>query len=167
MHRAIRTQIDQLGDDYSRAGALDCTSSKDMARQEFKDDADINIMLSRFGVNQQQRTTTPFGEADYTIDLQQAMHSINQTQRAYQRMDPEIKRIYPTYEQFIKGVATGDLKKDLARIAQEKNPSHEEGEIRRELERQKKKEQLQRDDEAAEIAAQHRVKKTPAAEVKP
>lgn len=167
MHHAIRTRHDERGQEYSRKTALDCSDSKDMARQEFKDDADINIMLSRFGVNQQQRTMTQFGEADFTIDLQQAMHSINETQRAYTRMDPEIKKIYPTYENFVRGVQTGAVEKDLERINNERKPAQEQEEIRREIDRQKKKEQLQRDDEAAEIAEQHRVKRTPTAEVKP
>lgn len=120
MHYAIRTQQDRRGDEYGKKTALDCSQSKDMARQEFKDEADINIMLKRFGVMQQQRTTVPFGEADYTIDLQSALHSINDTQRAYARMDPEIRKIYPSYQKFVQGVMSGSVKNDLERIKKEK-----------------------------------------------
>lgn len=116
----MRTQTDGLGRQYSKRGGLDCSQSKDMARQEFKQEADINVMLSRFGVNQQQRTTVQFGEADYTVDLQQAMHSINETQRAYARMDPAIRKIYPNYQKFVQGVMAGAVSKDLARLETER-----------------------------------------------
>lgn len=153
-----RTQNDGMQQAYSIAGGLDCSptgtieGNKDMARQEFKDDADINRILRNFGVENQQRTMVQFGEADYTIDLQQAMHSINDTQRAYEKMDPAIKGIYPTFEKFIRGVRMGAVEKDLERLALEKIPAQQKAEIRRELEREKTREQLLRDDDADRVA---------------
>lgn len=170
MHKATRTQIDEMGDYYSALASLDCSveGNKDMARQEFKDEADINTILRNFGVNNQQRTMVQFGDADYTIDLQQAMHAINDTQNAYQKMHPEIHKIYPTYEKFIRGMQTGAVAKDLERIESEKIPANRKAELRTEIDREKERAQILRDDEAAKIAEDHRQgRTTPKPEEKP
>lgn len=157
MHKATRTQNDDLGDHYTVATGTDFSEdtpeNKDMARQEFKDDADINNLLKRFGVDNQQRTVTQFGDADFTIDLQQAMHSVNDAQRAYSRMNPDIKKLYPTFDRFLRGMNSGDLAKDLQRLNDEKIPVQQTAEIRAQMARENRRLELERDDEAARIAA--------------
>lgn len=155
MHHAIRTQHDKKGDEYSRKVVLTCEGSKDVARQEFKQDADINVMLSRFGVNQQQRTTH-FGQQDFTIDLQQGLNAIEETKRVYNRMSPDIKKIYSTYEKFIVGIESGAVAKDMERLDNEAKPTLEQQEILRDIKRGRVKDQLLRDEEAANIADKHR-----------
>lgn len=135
---------------YTREG------NKDMARQEFKDESDINVMLSRFGVQDQQRTAIKFGEADYTIDLQQALHSVHDARRAYQRMDPQIHELYPSFEKFLRGMDSGSLAKDLTRLDEERKPAARKAELRTEIDREKERAQIVRDDEAAKIAEDHR-----------
>lgn len=115
----FRTQTDRRGLEFSRAGGLDCSTSKDMARQEFKDDADINVLLSRFGVNHQQRTLQ-YGEMDFNIDLQQATHAVRDAKDAHSRMSPEIQALYPTWQQFVSGIASGRVADDIYRLDQEK-----------------------------------------------
>lgn len=110
--RSIRTQIDDKGDEVSRATILDCSASRDMARQEFKDDADINVILSRFGLSTTNRTPT-YGEIDYTLDLQTALGAIAQSQSAYRRLSPELKAKYPTWQKLVNAMASGHLAKDL------------------------------------------------------
>lgn len=162
MKIAYRKQNDGLQDEYSIQTGLDCSieGNKDMARQEFKDDADINNLLKRFGVENQQRTTIPFGEADYTIDLQQAMHSVSDAQRAYSRMDPAIKKLYPNFEKFLRGMNSGDLARDLERLETERRPAAQEAEIRQDLAKERRREQLLRDEEAERIARDFKEGKT-------
>lgn len=121
MHHAIRTRHDERGQEYSNRFAISFVDTTSVARQEFKDEADINIMLKRFGVNHQQRTLT-FGEQDYTIDLQAALSAIDQSKRVYARMAPEVKEIYPTWQKFVSGLNSGALAKDLERIEKAKAP---------------------------------------------
>lgn len=155
MRKIFRTQTDNRGDYYSQATALDCNieGNKDMARQEFKEEADINNILTRFGVHDQQRTMIHFGEADYTIDLQQAMHSVHDAQRAYSRMDPEIRKLYPSFDKFLRGMSSGDLAKDLERITEERKPQVETMEIRAQMSREKRRKDLELDEQAAAAAA--------------
>lgn len=166
MHPAVRTRYDKKQLEYSRRGGLDCRNSKDMARQEGKADADINIMLKRFGVNQQQRTLN-YGEQDFTIDLQQGLKAIEETRSVYEGMTPDIKKIYPTYEKFIAGMRSGSVAKDMERLEREAEPTKQQKEILRDIERGKIKDSLIRDQEAAEIAEQHKrgtAPKTPKSE---
>lgn len=114
-----RTQTDKLNLTYSRRGGLDCTNSKDMTRQEFKEDADINVLLSRFGVNHQQRTLT-YGEIDFNIDLQSATHAVRDAKAAHSRMSPEIQALYPTWQRFVTGIANGKVADDIARLDADK-----------------------------------------------
>lgn len=153
MKLKYRTQNDNLGDELSILTGIDCSNDKDMARQEAKDDADINIMLSRFGVNHQQRTLT-FGEQDYTIDLQQGLAAIEQTKRVYHRMADEIKAIYPNFEKFVQGMRTGAVAKDLERIDQAKMPEQERQAVQAEIRKERTKAQVLRDEEAANVAEQ-------------
>lgn len=167
MMHAKRTQHDGKGLQYSKSTAIDCTGSPGRTRQEFKNEADINIMLARFGVNHQQRTLT-FGQQDFTIDLQQGLASIEQTKRVYARMSPEIKELYPTYEKFIVGMESGQVALDLEKLDQAAIPARETAEIRGQINRERTREQLLRDDEATRIANEFRTGQPPAkAEGKP
>lgn len=72
MHPAIRSQTDTDQELYSDEAGLDCSNLPDTARQEFKREADINDLLSRYGVGLPQKPTR-FAEADFDMDLQQAL----------------------------------------------------------------------------------------------
>lgn len=109
MHKAIRSQADDLQLTYSQLTAVDTTGWEDVARQEFKVEADINEMLKRFGVISNQRPIQS-GEIDYTIDLQQAIEAVNEAKRVWQRMPPEIKAAFPTWQSLLNAANTGDLK---------------------------------------------------------
>lgn len=116
MPKALRTQYDDLQDDYSLLGGLDCSDSKDMARQEFKDESDVNMILARFGVDSFQAKQPLFGETDYDIDLQQALAAIKTAKEVHHGLPPELRKIYPTWRSMLNGANTGDLKKDMDRL---------------------------------------------------
>lgn len=108
MHPAIRTQQDGLGDIYSVNGGIDA-SQGDVARQEFKADADINLMLAKFGVFAPQKQVY-FGDVDYGIDLQQALAAIADAKQAWQVMPPEIKKEFPTWKELLNALESGQIK---------------------------------------------------------
>lgn len=109
MHKAIRSQADDLGDFYSQVAGTDTVGWVDMARQEFKADADITSMLARFGVMTPQRPLQ-FGEVDFSIDLQQAISAVTEAKRVWERMPPEIKADFPTWQTLLNAANSGELK---------------------------------------------------------
>lgn len=109
MHKAIRSQADDLQNEYSASTASDPTDWDDVARQEFKVEADVNEMLKRFGVVSNQRPIES-GEIDYTIDLQQAIAAVTEAKAVWQRMPAEIKADFPTWQALLNAANTGDLK---------------------------------------------------------
>lgn len=122
MNPAVRTQHDDAQQTYSQAGGLDCSDSKDTTRQEFRDETDVNVILRRFGVDSFQAKQPLFGETDYEIDLQQALDAIKTAKEVHRGLPPELKKIYPNWRSMLNGANTGDLKKDLDRLAEEAKP---------------------------------------------
>lgn len=95
----------QLGGDEP---VIDCSEDTDVTRQEFKQDADLNYMLSRLGVTQPRGTPT-FGEWDDSIDLQTALASVREAQEAYSRVPQEIRDRFTSMEQLLAAVENGSL----------------------------------------------------------
>lgn len=122
MHPAIRTQaLAGMGNDGpSDAAAIDFTDSEDMARQEFKLDADINVILSRFGVDTPMRRVT-FGEVDFGLDLQTALSVVDQATRAYNTLPQDLRLEFQTWQSVLNGLVSGQLKVRLQQHAAE-NP---------------------------------------------
>lgn len=87
---------------------IDCSDDKDMARQEFKDEADINNMLSKFGITQPRGTPT-YGEWDDTIDLQAALQSVSDARTAYWRLPQELKNKFTKMEDLLTALENGSL----------------------------------------------------------
>lgn len=127
MNSATATQADtpQQRDARSLAGGIDCSVDLDgtpltfLARQEDKEAADVNNILQRFGVNAPQRPVV-YGDADWTIDLQTAMESVRESQRAFNRLPQELRAKYGTYDVMLKAAADGTLKADLAALDEAK-----------------------------------------------
>lgn len=115
MHPAIRTQADAgAGNDVeSNAAAIDFTGTEDMARQEFKLEADINVLLQRFGVQTPQRRVT-FGEVDFGLDLQQALSAVDQATTAHRNLPQALRAEFPTWQSVLNALVTGALKIRLA-----------------------------------------------------
>lgn len=84
------------------------TENKDMARQEFKNDADINYMLNKFGITPERGAPT-FGEWDDTLDLQQALTSVAEAKTAYAELPTELKNKFGSMEELLKAYNNGSL----------------------------------------------------------
>lgn len=108
--RAIRSQADTKGDHYTQMTGLYCPPEEDMTRQEFKNDADINILLRRFGVNTPQRPGATFGEVDYDLDLHTAMQATLQLHHAWSKAPADVRERYPSPNDLFHATQTGELK---------------------------------------------------------
>lgn len=151
----VRTQSDTLGDTMSRESALDCSTDRDMTRQEFKEETDINVLLKKFGLNQQSRPLI-YGEYDYTVDYQQALQSVEEARRAYMRMPQEIRDKYPNTKSMLDGMATGALAKDLEDLSLTKQNAAQAAELEKEIQKEAAKTKILRDRQAAIVAEQYR-----------
>lgn len=101
-----RTQLDP-----GVSVTLDASNSKDnkdVARQEFKDEADINYMLSRFGVAP-RRGTPIYGEWDDTVDLQVALQSVSDARSAYRQLPDNLKAKFTRMEDLLSALENGSL----------------------------------------------------------
>lgn len=104
MHPPTKDQTD-IGVDNP---TIDCSNDKDMARQEFKNEADIAYMLSKFGVIAPRGTPT-YGEWDDTIDLMTAISSVNDAKEAYLKLPEELRAKFTSMEQLLDAVSNGSL----------------------------------------------------------
>lgn len=90
---------------------LDASASehnKDTARQEFKNEADINYMLSRFNVTSPRGTPT-YGTWDDSITLQSALDSVREARAGYTTLPDELRKKFPTMEAMLVAVDNGSL----------------------------------------------------------
>lgn len=119
MNPSIRTQIDGLEDEYSLATALDTSADPMLTRQEYKDEADLNILLSRFGVPG-ARPMTWGQEIDWNTDLQQALGAMEQAKSVENTVPEELKSKYPTWRHVLNAVENGAYGNDLKALAEQK-----------------------------------------------
>lgn len=111
MQAAVRTQGDDRQDEYSLAAGLDLSGQRDMTRQEYRDEANINILLARFGVGAPfPQKPTVFNVIDYNIDLQTALGAIRDVKAVWQEMPAEVRARYRTWQELLNAVDSGRLK---------------------------------------------------------
>lgn len=119
----VREQHDDAQDEISYVTGLDCTDSPDKTRQEFRDDADINKLLSRYGIGAQPQRVPIFQEIDYTLDLQTAIAAAEQAKHAHSQLPKNLRERYPTVDDVLNAVARGQLRFSMDRTAIEEVPS--------------------------------------------
>lgn len=107
MHPPIKDHTD-IGVDNPSIDASDSPTNKDQARQEFKDEADINYMLSRFGITQ-PRGAPQYGTWDDTIDLQIAIEAVREAQSAYADLPDTLRNKFGSMEDLLRAVNNGTL----------------------------------------------------------
>lgn len=110
---AERTQPDGQQDVYSADATIDCSDLPDTTRQEFAQEADINLMLSKFGVMHGQARVPQYTETDYSLDLQTALSTIADAKRAHSTLPDDVKKRYPTWIEFHAAVENGDYQKNV------------------------------------------------------
>lgn len=107
MHPPTKDQAD-IGVDNPSIDASDSEENPDMARQEYAQEADVNYMLSRFGITQPRGAPT-FGEWDDSIDLQIALESVREARRGFNTLPKELREKFGTLEEFLTAVDNGSL----------------------------------------------------------
>lgn len=108
-----------MQEEWSAAGGLD-TGRDTPTRQEFKDEADLNILLARFGVTgDNQRQMTWGQEIDYNMDLQAALALIEEAKRVEGTIPPELRQKYPTWRHMVSGIESGAYGNDIAQLRAE------------------------------------------------
>lgn len=98
---------------------LDASASPenpDLARQEYKNEADINYTLSRFGITN-TRGTPIYGETNDSLDLQMALESTRDAKAAFAQLDPQIQKRFGNVNTLLDAVENGDFV-----ISQDKAP---------------------------------------------
>lgn len=110
MRAPIRSQetFEDDGDKFSQENTTD-TGPETKVRQELKEEADINSILQRAGVNPLQTRQPFYGEVDYTIDLQGAYRAVQAAADAYSRLPEHIKEQYPDWESVVQAVEAGKI----------------------------------------------------------
>lgn len=109
----MRTQHDELQNYYSQQSALICPPEDDRTRQEWKQDADINHLMQRFGVGVPQKQQTYGLTVDYNLDLQAAYDAVAQAKHAYRNMPDNLRAKYTSWQTFLNAISSGQLKLEL------------------------------------------------------
>lgn len=107
MHPPTKDQAD-IGIEDQILDASHSTTNKDVARQEFKDEADINYMLSRFGITQPKGAPS-YGTWDDSIDLQTAIQSVRESRAAYNELPEVLRNKFPSMEAMLTAIDNGSL----------------------------------------------------------
>lgn len=118
---AARGQADDDQDYWSELAGTDASHSidnKDMTRQEYKAEVDINSVLKRFGAIPQP--TPVFTTFDFDIDLQRAIASKENAESAYNRLPEEIRQKYDGWQSMLHAIVTGQLTIDLNELEEDK-----------------------------------------------
>lgn len=97
-----------IGVDNPTVDASHRADNKDQARQEFKMEADINYMLSRFGITQPRGAPT-YGVWDDTIDLQTAIMAVREARAAYNDLPEVLRNKFGSMEEILTAVDNGSL----------------------------------------------------------
>lgn len=114
--KAVRKQTDGKQHLYSEASAF-FTGTETLVRQEDADSADINVLLSRYGVSPTSNRTPEWNqEIDYSIDLQTALGAAQAGRDAHAQMPPELRRKYPTWGHMVAAIESGEYEKDLQKL---------------------------------------------------
>lgn len=92
---------------------------EDVARREFERDADVNIVLGRFGAGQplpRGGTRFQFGvSVDDAVDLKEMYRSVAELTEAWRRAPAMFKKAYPSPEAMMAALATDNVDPSLWR----------------------------------------------------
>lgn len=119
--KMVSRQFDGLEEEISLATRTPVGTTS-MTRQEFAEEADINYLLTRFGVNQAGRANPEYGmEIDYSMDLQQALQAAEAGRNAHAQMPPELRSLYPTWAHMAAAIENGEYQKSLEKLEDRRN----------------------------------------------
>lgn len=104
-----RTQNDGYGDQASiSSGLVFDPINDDFTRQEFTQDADVNVILRRYGANLPLRPVQ-FGEVDTDLDLMGAYASVDAAREAHASLPDNLREAFPTWQSLAEALAQGKV----------------------------------------------------------
>lgn len=124
MRPPLVDQVSCYDEDYAfrvRAeNAIACTAEEDRARQEFKDEADINWLLRKYGALPPVQSF-PQGEVDYDLGLLDAKMAVDEARKAYEAF-PRVLRENLSFDGFLQAVANNSFKVEPLKPADDEAP---------------------------------------------
>jgi len=99
-------------DDVPGPGLV-CPASEDRARQEFKEEADLEFQIRRFGAG------LPFeaNSVDYTMDLTKAYDLVERAQAAWSELPRPVREQYANWREVEAAAVSGQLESFLKGLA--------------------------------------------------
>lgn len=95
----MRTQADTADQHAAVSAMCDIVCTEEGARQEFRDEADINVQVARM-LRGEQPDLRPmqFGEVDFDLDYQGAQQVLREADRAYSLLPLAIRQRFPSWQ---------------------------------------------------------------------
>lgn len=92
-----------------------------LTRQEYKDDADINNIVRRFGIDSHAARQPLFGEMNFDMNLQSAFADIAHANALFKSLPKELRDKYPTRGAMMEAMDNGNFERDLTAALQKRN----------------------------------------------
>lgn len=93
----------------SAAVVISCPVDDEITRQEFAKDADVNVLLRRFGAVPPMRGDPRFVEVDFSTDLLSAYGAVERARAAYAELPARIRDLYPNWQAVVEALHSGQL----------------------------------------------------------
>lgn len=101
---ASAEEMEQWSDD----AAISFPESEDRARQEFKDESDVNVILRRFGAGGFEPRPVVYGVQDFDDDLQGVYIAAAEAQAGWNRLPEHLRKRYPGWPELLAAVDAGE-----------------------------------------------------------
>lgn len=134
---------------------IDCSNDPGITRQEDRLNTDINHIMKRFGVTGElpHLRTPGSGEVDYTVSLQDALHTLSDARAAIATLPEDVRAQYPSWDHVVAAVRNGELPRVLKERADRLAQEELDRTTRKELEAEKRRLDAKRE-QAANAAAE-------------
>lgn len=110
-----KQQYNYEPDRTSEAAGISFEGTDVLVRAEYQDDADINNILARFGVDT-MRPMQYGAEIDERVDLQSALMMVEEAKTLINAVPDKLKHKYATWQQLLIAADSGEYAHDLAEI---------------------------------------------------
>lgn len=106
----MRTQADSVEQfaEYSDEAAISFDPREDRARQEFKDEADVNVILRRAGAGGFEPRPVQYGVQDFDWDLQGLYESAQVAAEAWAKLPERLRARYESWEELLPALERGE-----------------------------------------------------------
>lgn len=102
---------DQERERRGRATLVMCTPEEDMARQEFKEQVDVNRVVSQYGTN--LFVMNHRGEFHQELDLTTAYQAVEESRAAWAKLPKEVRERYGSWDALQTAAESGELSEFL------------------------------------------------------